>query len=276
MEWISSPEAWVALATLAVLEIVLGIDNIIFISILADKLPSHQQPSARRNGLILAMATRLALLGTITIIMRLTEPLFNIFGHDFSGRDLILVLGGLFLLTKATREIHHRLEGQAEGERKAGAASYAAVLAQIAVMDMVFSLDSVITAVGLADDIAVMVIAIVLAVIVMVAAAEPVSRFVNRHPTVKMLALSFLLLLGMTLVAEGLGQHIPKGYIYFAMGFSIFVESLNLRARAGSPIRLRHPVRHPDVPGVRAQRQSGGATAGAAGAGPSSPPSAEG
>lgn len=249
MEWISSPEAWVALATLAVLEIVLGIDNIVFISILADKLPEEQQPRARRNGLILAMATRLALLGTITFIMRLTEPLFGVLGHGFSGRDLILLVGGLFLLTKATREIHHRLEGEEEGKKKARAVSYGAVLAQIAVMDMVFSLDSVITAVGLAEDLMVMVIAIVLAVVVMMIAAEPVSRFVNEHPTVKMLALSFLLLLGMTLVAEGFGQHIPKGYIYFAMGFSIFVEGLNLRARrAGEPIRLRPPQRHPDGP----------------------------
>lgn len=249
MEWIASPEAWVALATLAVLEIVLGIDNIVFISILADKLPEDQQPRARRNGLILAMATRLALLGTITFIMRLTEPLFSLIGHGFSGRDLILLVGGLFLLTKATREIHHRLEGEEEGKKKAGAVSYGAVLAQIAVMDMVFSLDSVITAVGLADDLMVMVIAIVLAVAVMMASAEAVSRFVNEHPTVKMLALSFLLLLGMTLVAEGFGQHIPKGYIYFAMGFSIFVEGLNLRARrASKPIRLRPPRMHPDGP----------------------------
>ena len=260
MEWISSPEAWVALATLAVLEIVLGIDNIVFISILADKLPEHQQARARRNGLILAMATRLALLGTITFIMRLTEPLFSLFGHGFSGRDLILVVGGLFLLTKATREIHHRLEGDDEGAKQARVMSYGAVLAQIAVMDMVFSLDSVITAVGLAEHLAVMVIAIVLAVVVMMLAAEAVSRFVNQHPTVKMLALSFLLLLGMTLVADGLGQHIPKGYIYFAMGFSIFVEALNLRARAGDPIRLRRPHRHPDTPGRRA---SGNAAPGA-------------
>ena len=249
MEWISSPEAWIALATLAILEIVLGIDNIVFISILADKLPEHQQAKARRNGLILAMATRLALLGTITFIMRLTEPLFAVFGHGFSGRDLILLVGGLFLLTKATREIHHRLEGDEEDGRKAKGVSYAAVLAQIAVMDMVFSLDSVITAVGLAEDLAVMVIAIVLAVVVMMVAAETVSRFVNQHPTVKMLALSFLLLLGMTLVAESLGQHIPKGYIYFAMGFSIFVESLNLRARAGEPIQLRRTPSHPKAEG---------------------------
>ena len=245
MEWISTPEAWIALATLAVLEIVLGIDNIIFISILADKLPVEHQASARRLGLLLAMATRLALLGTINMIMRLTEPLFSLVGHAFSGRDLILIVGGLFLLTKSTREIHHRLEGDDEHAGKARAASYGAVLLQIAIMDMVFSLDSVITAVGLADDFAVMVIAIVLAVAVMMLSASAVSRFVNDHPTVKMLALSFLLLLGMTLVAEGFGQHIAKGYIYFAMGFSIFVEALNLRAKAVEPVRLRRPPRKP-------------------------------
>ena len=245
MEWISTPEAWIALATLAVLEIVLGIDNIIFISILADKLPVERQASARRLGLLLAMATRLALLGTINMIMKLTEPVFSLIGHAFSGRDLILIVGGLFLLTKSTREIHHRLEGDDEHAGKARTSSYGAVLLQIAIMDMVFSLDSVITAVGLADDFAVMAIAIVLAVAVMMAAANAVSRFVNDHPTVKMLALSFLLLLGMTLVAEGFGQHIAKGYIYFAMGFSIFVETLNLRARAPEPVRLRRPPRKP-------------------------------
>ena len=245
MEWIANPEAWVALATLAVLEIVLGIDNIIFISILADKLPKERQASARQLGLLLAMATRLALLGTINLIMKLTAPLFSFLGYAFSGRDLILVIGGLFLLTKATREIHHRLEGDDEHAAKARDASYGAILLQIAVMDMVFSLDSVITAVGLAEDFAVMAIAIVLAVIVMMLAANSVSRFVNDHPTVKMLALSFLLLLGMTLVAEGFGQHIAKGYIYFAMGFSIFVEALNLRARKGRPIQLRRPPRKP-------------------------------
>ncbi len=254
MEWIAHPEAWVALATLAVLEIVLGIDNIIFISILADKLPAERQARARQLGLLLAMVTRLALLGTINMIMRLTEPLFSLMGHAYSGRDLILIIGGLFLLTKSTREIHHRLEGDDDHAGKVGAASYGAVLVQIAIMDMVFSLDSVITAVGLAEDFAVMAIAIVLAVVVMLLAANAVSRFVNDHPTVKMLALSFLLLLGMTLVAEGFGQHIPKGYIYFAMGFSIFVEGLNLRARAGQPVKLRRPPRKPapqaDPPGA--------------------------
>ncbi len=256
MEWIASPEAWIALATLAVLEIVLGIDNIVFISILADKLPKHQQASARRVGLLLAMATRIALLGTISLIMRLSEPWFNLFGQPFSGRDLIFVGGGLFLLTKSTREIHHRLEGDDGHGDAAKPVAYGAVLLQIAVMDMVFSLDSVITAVGLADDFMVMVIAIVLAVVVMMAAATPVSRFVNDHPTVKMLALSFLLLLGMILVAEGFGQHIPKGYIYFAMGFSIFVEALNLRAQAAAPVRLRRSRAHPGAESEYAREDS--------------------
>ncbi len=248
MEWVARPEAWIALATLMILEIVLGIDNIIFISILADRLPPAQQPSARRNGLLLAMTTRLALLGAISVIMGLTAPLFQLLGHEFSGRDLILIVGGLFLLTKSTREIHHRLEGTEQRDGRVRAVSYGMVLAQIAVMDIVFSIDSVITAVGLAEDFMVMAIAIVAAVIVMLLAANAVAEFVNRHPTVKMLALSFLLLLGMTLVAEGLGQHIPKGYIYFAMGFSVFVEALNLRARrSGSPVHL-HPSRaHPEM-----------------------------
>ncbi len=251
MEWISSPEAWVALATLTILEIVLGIDNIVFISILADKLPKHIQARARRTGLILAMVSRIGLLATISLIMRLTEPWFSLFGHPFSGRDFILAGGGLFLLTKATREIHHRLEGEDESGDTARSVSYGAVIFQIAVMDMVFSLDSVVTAVGLAEDFQVMVIAIVLAVVVMMIAANPVAKFVNEHPTVKMLALSFLLLLGMILIAEGFGQHIPKGYIYFAMGFSIFVEALNLRVRKRirntEPLRLRPS---PSSPGL--------------------------
>lgn len=249
MEWISSPEAWVALATLAVLEIVLGIDNIVFISILADKLPERQQAKARQIGLLLAMGTRIGLLGAISVIMGLTDALFSVLGHAFSGRDLILVGGGVFLLAKATREIHHRLEGDEEKNKKSGAASYWAVLVQIALMDVVFSLDSVITAVGLADDLMVMIIAIVLAVAVMMLAANPVSEFVNRHPTVKMLALSFLLLLGMTLVAEGVGQHIPKGYIYFAMAFSVLVQALNLKAsKTGRrPVQLRDSPKRPRV-----------------------------
>jgi len=230
MEWIASPEAWVALATLTVLEIVLGIDNIIFISILADRLPKAQQGPARQIGLLVAMATRIVLLLSISFIMRLTEPFFAIASHPLSGRDLILIVGGLFLLTKSTREIHHRLEGE-EDESMGGKAiaSFGQIIVQIALLDMVFSLDSVITAVGMAEDLAVMIIAIILAVLVMMISAKPVSDFVTRHPTVKMLALSFLLLIGMALIAEGLGQHIPKGYIYFAMAFSVFVELLNLK-----------------------------------------------
>ncbi|MDH3223547.1 MAG: TerC family protein [Gemmatimonadota bacterium] len=241
MEWITSPEAWISLATLTVLEIVLGIDNIVFLSILADRLPPKQQNPARQFGLILAMATRILLLLSISFIMRLTEPFVDLFGHPLSGRDLILVGGGLFLLTKSTREIHHRLEGDEERSVEARQVSFLNVIVQIAVLDMVFSLDSVITAVGIADELPVMIIAIVVAVLVMMVSAGAVSDFVTKHPTVKMLALSFLLLIGMTLIAEGLGQHIPKGYIYFAMGFSLFVEFLNLRARSstGVPIRLR-------------------------------------
>ncbi|NNF29138.1 MAG: TerC family protein, partial [Gemmatimonadetes bacterium] len=223
------------------LEIVLGIDNIVFLSILADRLPPKQQNPARQIGLIMAMATRILLLLSISFIMRLTEPFMTLFEHAFSGRDLILIGGGLFLLTKSTREIHHRLEGEEEGSVKVRHASFMNVIVQIAILDMVFSLDSVITAVGIADELPVMIIAIVVAVIVMMVSANAIAEFVTKHPTVKMLALSFLLLIGMTLVAEGLGQHIPKGYVYFAMGFSIFVELLNLRVRDGvrRPIRLR-------------------------------------
>ena len=232
MDWIYSPEAWIALLTLTVLEIVLGIDNIVFISILASKLPFNQQARARTIGLALAMLTRILLLLSLTWIMRLTAPLFAIFQHEFSGRDLILLVGGIFLLWKSTREIHERLEGESESERAArGAATMGGVLFQIALLDIVFSLDSVITAVGMANQVAVMIIAIMLAVGFMMFTAGPVSTFVERHPTVKMLALSFLLLIGVTLIAEGFGQHISKEYVYFAMAFSVFVEALNLRAR---------------------------------------------
>ena len=247
MDWIANPEAWIALATLAALELVLGIDNIVFISILAEKLPEDQQPRARRLGLLLAMATRIALLFAIAWIMGLTRPLFELVGHAFSGRDLILIGGGIFLLTKSTREIHDKLEGSKHGEQaaKGWSRSFAGVLTQIMILDLVFSLDSVITAVGMADDLGVMVTAIVMAVVMMMVAVGWIARFVKRHPTVKMLALSFLLLIGMTLVAEGLGQHISKGYIYFAMGFSVFVEALNLRAvrPETEPVHLRDPRR---------------------------------
>lgn len=250
MEWINSPEAWVALATLTVLEIVLGIDNIVFIAILAERVEEGKEALARRVGLALAMLTRIVLLFSLVWIMRLTEPLFEVLGHPFSGRDLILIGGGLFLLWKATREIHHKLEGDDPNGAKAQRASFASVVTQIALLDIVFSLDSVITAVGIADDLAVMVIAVVIAIGFMMISAGRVSSFVSKHPTVKMLALSFLLLIGMTLVAEGFGHHVPKGYIYFAMGFSIFVETLNLimkRKDARPPVHLRGPRYVQDV-----------------------------
>ena len=234
MEWL------VALITLTVLEIVLGIDNIIFISILAGKLPSHQQARARSLGLMAAMVTRILLLFSLTWLARLTRPLFALLGHAFSGRDLILLLGGLFLLAKATFEIHEKLEGSEEHGRGRAAPTFVAVIVQIMLLDIVFSLDSVITAIGMARQLWVMVTAVVLAVGVMLVAAGPISDFVHRHPTVKMLALSFLLLIGVSLIAEGFGQHISKGYIYFAMGFSVFVEMLNLRLRRhGEPVKLR-------------------------------------
>jgi predicted tellurium resistance membrane protein TerC len=242
MDWLGNPESWIALLTLTVLEIVLGIDNIIFISILAGKLPQDQRGKARKVGLGLAMFIRIALLASLAWIARLTDPLLEIdrFEWSFSGRDLILLFGGLFLLGKATHEIHDKLEGQ-EGHASAKvAASFTSVIIQILLLDIVFSLDSVITAVGMANELGVMITAVVLAVGVMMFAAGPVSAFVERHPTVKMLALSFLLLIGMSLVAEGFQQHISKGYIYFAMGFSVFVEMLNLRMKKiqGAPVHL--------------------------------------
>ena len=230
-----------ALVTLTFLEIVLGVDNVIFISILTSKLPGAQQGPARRMGLLLAMGMRILLLLSIVWIIRLTAPLFYILGRPISGRDLILISGGLFLLAKATIEIHERLEGE-EGRSSARVRPFAAVITQIAVLDIVFSIDSVITAVGMADEIAVMVTAVILAVGVMMFSAGPVSSFVNRHPTVKVLALSFLLLIGVSLVGEGLGMHMPKGYIYFAMSFSVFVEVINLRVRrVSAPVHLHEP-----------------------------------
>ena len=241
MNWLS-PEILIALATLTFLEIVLGVDNIIFISILSGKLPAEQQQKARRLGLLLAMGTRILLLFSLAWVIRLTAPLFTVVGQEISGRDLILILGGLFLLGKSTHEIHERLEGdEGHGAAKV-AASFASVLIQIALLDIVFSLDSVITAVGMVDQVSVMVIAVIISVIIMMVAAEPISAFVHRHPTVKMLALSFLLLIGMSLIAEGLDHHIPKGYVYFAMGFSVFVEAINLRVRTkAEPVHLREP-----------------------------------
>jgi predicted tellurium resistance membrane protein TerC len=240
--WTASAEGWIALATLTILEIVLGIDNIVFISILSSKVRKEDRARARRIGLSLAMFIRIALLWSITWVIRLTAPLFTTFGQEISGRDLILLVGGLFLIAKSTHEIHEKLEGD-EGERSTRvAASFAGVIVQILLLDIIFSLDSVITAVGMANDLAVMVLAVVIAVGVMLLSAGAISEFVERHPTVKMLALSFLLLIGVSLIAEGFDQHIPKGYIYFAMGFSIFVEMINLRVRAKSkPIHLRQP-----------------------------------
>jgi predicted tellurium resistance membrane protein TerC len=247
MDWITSPEAWIALLTLTVLEIVLGIDNVIFISILAGKLPREQQGTARTVGLGLAMLMRIVLLFSLTWIMRLTAPLFTVLGEEISGRDLVLIVGGLFLLYKSTHEIHDRLEGEEGEESVRVMPSLTSVLIQIMLLDIVFSLDSVITAVGMAEDLGVMVTAVVIAVGFMMVFAAPVSRFVDRHPTVKMLALSFLLLIGITLIADGLGRHIPKGYIYFAMAFSIGVELLNLRARRGKQdvVKLRQPYVEP-------------------------------
>ena len=242
-DWTSSPEAWIALLTLTVLELVLGIDNIVFVAILADRVEEKSRAKARRIGLSIAIGTRILLLFSIVWIMRLTSTLFTVLEHPVSGRDLILITGGMFLLFKATREIHHKLEGDDVARDTSGNhASFLSVILQIALLDIVFSLDSVITAVGLAEQLPVMVIAVLIAGFFMIVSAERVSGFVSKHPTVKVLALSFLLLIGMSLVAEGMGQHIPKGYIYFAMGFSIFVEMINLRSRAHrEPVHLRGP-----------------------------------
>jgi predicted tellurium resistance membrane protein TerC len=241
VEWISSPEIWVALLTLTALEIVLGIDNIIFISILVAKLPKAMQQKARLIGLGGAMIMRILLLFSLSWVIGLTDPWFTIVDQEISGRDLILIGGGLFLLGKATFEIHEKLEG-AEGHTSVRVApSFTSVIIQIMLLDIVFSLDSVITAVGMADDVEVMIAAVIIAIGVMMVSAKSISEFVDQHPTVKMLALSFLLLIGMSLIAEGFEQHIPKGYIYFAMGFSVFVEMLNLRLRGRGqpPVHLR-------------------------------------
>lgn len=239
-DWLASPEAWIALATLTSLEIVLGIDNIIFISILVGRLPEQQRNLARNLGLGLAMLTRLALLFSISWVMGLTDDWFRVLQQGISGRDLILVGGGLFLLAKATGEIHNSLEGEAESAANVAASSFAMALVQIAVLDIVFSLDSVITAVGLVDQVSLMAIAIILAVLVMLVAAKPIGDFVDQHPTVKILALSFLIMVGVTLILEGFDVHVPKGYIYFSMAFSVAVEMLNLRLRRkrGKPLHL--------------------------------------
>jgi len=240
-EWLSSPEAWVALATLTALEIVLGIDNIIFISILVGRLPEHQRRFARTTGLGLAMVTRLLLLFSLAWIMRLTEPLFSILGYGISGRDIILIGGGLFLIAKATHEIHGSLEGAEESERSVTANGLMVVLIQIAILDIVFSLDSVITAVGLVSQVPIMATAIIIAVGVMLFAAKPIGDFVDAHPTIKILALSFLVIVGFTLFVEGFDVHVPKGYIYFAMAFSLGVEMINIKMRKtlDKPVELR-------------------------------------
>ena len=230
-EWLSSPEAWVALGTLTALEIVLGIDNIIFISILVGRLPAHQRELGRRLGIGFAMVTRLGLLFSIAWVMGLKEPWFTLFGNEFSGRDLILIGGGLFLLFKSTHEIHNSLEGVEESVPASAASGLMSIIVQIAILDIVFSLDSVITAVGLVDHVSIMAIAIIMAVAVMLVAAKPIGDFVDEHPTIKILALSFLILVGVTLFIEGFDVHVPKGYIYFAMAFSIAVETLNIRMR---------------------------------------------
>ena len=240
MEWITDPQSWIAFLTLTALELVLGIDNVIFISILAGKLRPDQRKKARTMGLGLAMFIRIGLLFTLTWIIRLTAPLFTVLQQEISGRDLILIAGGLFLLAKSTHEIHQKLEGEEGHSSSRIAPSFVSVIIQILLLDIVFSLDSVITAVGMVDNIGIMITAVVVSVIFMMIFSGPISRFVDRHPTVKMLALSFLLLIGVTLIAEGFDQHISKGYIYFAMAFSVFVEMLNLRLRKSKtpPVKL--------------------------------------
>jgi predicted tellurium resistance membrane protein TerC len=241
VEWITEPQAWIAFLTLTALELVLGIDNVIFISILAGKLPPNQRKKARTLGLALAMITRVLLLLSLSWIIRLTAPLFTVLSQEISGRDLILIVGGLFLLGKSTFEIHGKLEGE-EGHASARVGpTFTSVIIQILLLDIVFSLDSVITAVGMVDNVSIMISAVIIAIIFMMAFAGPISSFVERHPTVKMLALSFLLLIGVTLIVEGFDHHIPKGYIYFAMAFSVFVEMLNLRLRKSKPVKLHEP-----------------------------------
>ncbi|MFC4011842.1 TerC family protein [Nonomuraea purpurea] len=232
LDWVTDPQIWIGFFTLVALEIVLGIDNIIFISILAGKLPPEQRDRARVLGLAAALISRLLLLLALSWVVQLTAPLFTVFGHEISGRDLILLLGGLFLLAKSVTEIGHSMDTPHGKDKKAAAASFASVIAQIMVLDIVFSLDSVITAVGMVDELGVMIAAVVVAVLVMLFASGPISRFVDTHPSIKMLALAFLVLIGVVLVAEGLDQHIPKGYIYFAMAFSVIVELLNIRVRS--------------------------------------------
>jgi len=239
MDWLYDPQAWMALLTLIALEVVLGIDNVVFISIQASKLPSHQQNKARRLGLGLAMFTRIGLLFSLSWLMDLTFPLFTLFSNEISGRDLILIIGGLFLIWKSTVEIHEKLEGAQDGDTNArGKATFQSVIFQILLLDIVFSIDSIITALGMADQLSIMILAIIIAVIFMMLFSEKISVFVERHPTIKMLALSFLLMIGIALIGDGLDMHIPKGYIYFAMAFSVVVEMFNLKLRQGTPVKL--------------------------------------
>jgi predicted tellurium resistance membrane protein TerC len=238
MDWMTDPANWIALGTLSVMEVVLGIDNVIFISILADKLPREQRDKARLLGLALAMIMRIMLLFALTWMIKLTAPLFSVLGQEISGRDLILITGGLFLIGKSTHEIHQKLEGEEGGSERRVRVSFRSVLIQILLLDIVFSLDSVITAVGMVDKVGIMIAAVIIAVGFMMLFSKPISNFVDKHPTIKVLALSFLLLIGVVLVADGMGQHISKGYIYFAMAFSVFVEVINLRVRKRSPVHL--------------------------------------
>ncbi|OGT97823.1 MAG: hypothetical protein A2X80_12080 [Geobacteraceae bacterium GWB2_52_12] len=241
MEWMMDPQIWLALTTLTALEIVLGIDNIIFISILAGKLPHHQQEKARLVGLSLAMFIRIALLFSLSWLMGLTAPLFSVFENEISGRDLILLSGGLFLLWKSTMEIHEKLEGEQGHSAVRAGATFSAIIVQILLLDIVFSLDSIITALGMANQLGVMVAAVVIAVVFMMLFSGKISAFVENHPTIKMLALSFLILIGVALIGDGLDMHLPKGYIYFAMAFSVMVEMLNLRLRRSQPVKLHNP-----------------------------------
>jgi len=247
MDWLTQPETWISLLTLTVLEIVLGIDNIVFISIMAEKLPTQDRSRARKTGLGLAMFMRIGLLLSLSWLIGLTQPLFEIVGMEFSGRDIIMLLGGLFLLAKSTFEIHDKLEGKEEQtNKKSKTTGFVNVIVQILLLDVIFSLDSVITAIGMANHVGVMIAAVVIAVLIMMASVNSISEFISQHPTIKILALSFLLLIGFSLIAEGLGQDIPKGYIYFAMGFSIFVEFLNMRIRRKEePVHLRGTVQPP-------------------------------
>ena len=245
MELLVDPQAWIALATLTALELVLGIDNIIFIAILVDRLPLHQRERARRLGLFMAMFMRIALLMVLAWIIGLVTPLFSVYGRDISGRGLILILGGAFLIWKSTGEIHQSLEGAEEHRASGGKAAFAAVIGQIMIVDLVFSLDSIITAVGMVDDVRIMIAAVVCSVALMMVFAGPIGRFVSDHPTIKMLALAFLVVVGIVLVAEGMGHHVPKGYIYFGMAFSLGVEMLNIRMRRKAGAVLLHGSKIP-------------------------------